>query len=59
MEARALLAVDQQKEAVAEAARLGPATQRLIKQTRQLQGQVFNFMQIYNTFQYGSYLHTK
>lgn len=40
MEARASLAVDQRKEAIAEAARLGPATQQLIKQTRRLQGQV-------------------
>jgi bacterioferritin-associated ferredoxin len=40
MEARASLAVDQREEAIAEAARLGPATQLLIKQTRSLQGQV-------------------
>ncbi|XP_059487466.1 CDK5 regulatory subunit-associated protein 3 [Neocloeon triangulifer] len=40
MQARASLAVEQRAEAVAEATRLGPATQRLIKQTRRLQAQI-------------------
>ncbi|CAB3362430.1 Hypothetical predicted protein [Cloeon dipterum] len=40
MQARATLAAEQRSEAVAEAARLGPATQTLIQQTRRLQSQV-------------------